>query len=401
MIRTLAVSTVLAFTGIAHGSMHQDEQAAPVILAEAIVHKHNVPGISIAVIDRGEIVFTQVAGNRMKGYDEAPIGIDDRFHIGSCTKAFTSTLAGMFVEEGLLSWDTTIAEAFPDLAGTMHEAYGPITLEQLLAHRAGVMTFTRPGEAQHEMTKDLEGTPMEQRQVFVSRLLAAEPINTPGKTYEYSNAGYAVVAAMIERAAGASWQSLVRSRIFEPLGMTNSGFGLPARSQNDTSQPWGHFAREGDLFIIPPIPQGVVPTCVESAGDIHCSIQDLARFAQMHLKSLRGEDTLLTAATVANLHQVRGDNYALGWFNTAHWGGEATAHNGSAGLFFSWMVIWPEDNMAIVAMSNAGGPGDVACREFIKWMRDLYLQGDTADGEPAQGEEDESDESAPEMMSAR
>jgi CubicO group peptidase (beta-lactamase class C family) len=78
-----------------------------------------------------------VAGTRRAGQD-IPVGLEDRFHLGSDTKAFTSLLAGQFVEEGKLRWDSTLAEIFPELRDKMDAEFAKITLEELLSHSSGL-----------------------------------------------------------------------------------------------------------------------------------------------------------------------------------------------------------------------------------------------------------------------
>jgi CubicO group peptidase (beta-lactamase class C family) len=78
-----------------------------------------------------------VAGTRRAGQD-IPVGIEDRFHIGSDSKAFTSLLAGQFVEEGKLRWDSTLAEVFPELKDKMDAEFAKITLQELLSHSSGL-----------------------------------------------------------------------------------------------------------------------------------------------------------------------------------------------------------------------------------------------------------------------
>lgn len=103
---------------------------------------------------------------------------------------------------------------------------------------------------------------------------------------------------------------------------------------------------------------------LESAGDVHCSIDDLARFVQEHLRGLRGEKTTLSSETVKRLHRPQLNDYAMGWFDYEATGGKATAHNGSAGgLYFAWMHIWPERDLAIVIVTNAGH-GEQPLREL-------------------------------------
>jgi len=81
------------------------------------------------------VIVSGVAGTRRAGQD-IPVGIEDRFHIGSDSKAFTSLLADQFVEEGKLRWDSTPAEVFPELKDKMNVEFAKITLQELLSIRA-------------------------------------------------------------------------------------------------------------------------------------------------------------------------------------------------------------------------------------------------------------------------
>src|SRR3954467_10099541 len=103
-------------------------------------------GMAAAVL-RGERIIAQgAAGVRKRGTAER-ITLDDRFHLGSCTKAMTATLVAMLVEEGKLNWTTTLGELFADMVKPMHPAWEKVTLRQVLAHRAG-LRFEPEGLAQ-------------------------------------------------------------------------------------------------------------------------------------------------------------------------------------------------------------------------------------------------------------
>src|SRR5262245_37043357 len=86
-------------------------------ILEAVRKKYDLPAMAGAVVFREEIV-SGASGVRKYG-DETPVTHDDQFHLGSCTKSMTATLAGMMVEEGKLKWESTLAELLPDLAERM------------------------------------------------------------------------------------------------------------------------------------------------------------------------------------------------------------------------------------------------------------------------------------------
>lgn len=320
---------------------------------ESIRTKYDAPALAAAFVKDGKLVDAETIGYRKAGGTEKVLA-DDKFHIGSITKSMTASLAGMLVEKGKISWTTTIGESFPELQGQIHPQYTSVTLEQLLAHRGGA-----PGDPPPDLWHkawEAEGTPAEQRMEFVKGLLARKPEAKPGTKYIYSNQGYAIAGVMLANASGTSWETMMESMLFDPLGMTSAGFGAPA-TPGTVDQPWGHEAGFFGQKPVPPGPAADNPLAISPAGGVHCSIADLAKYAAFHLAGARGDGTLLKPETFRKLHTVVGDDYALGWtVNKRNWaGGAALSHAGSNTTFFAVVWIAPERNCAIIAATNAGG----------------------------------------------
>ena len=99
--------------------------------------QYKLPALAAAVVKDGVIVASGAVGTRRIG-TEIPVTLDDRFHLGSETKAMTALLAGMLVDEGKLRWDSTVAELFPELVGAMDDRLKTVTLTQLLSHTSGL-----------------------------------------------------------------------------------------------------------------------------------------------------------------------------------------------------------------------------------------------------------------------
>ena len=246
-----------------------------------------------------------------------------------------------------------------------------VTLEQLLAHRGGA-----PGDAPKDLWSKAwyaSGTPAEQRLDFVKGILARSPEAKPGTKHIYSNQGYAIAGVMLEKAAGKPWEELMRTMLFEPLGMNSAGFGAPA-TPGKVDQPWGH--RKG-LFTgiesVPPGPQADNPPAIGPAGTVHCSLADLAKYAAFHLAGEQGASELLNADSFKKLHTSTGDDYALGWVVLKRkWAGDrALMHNGSNTMFY--VVVWlaPDRNCAVIVATNVGADAafegcDEAARKLIK-----------------------------------
>ncbi len=360
LLLVLAVSTIAV---IAHAAKGGEAKATPraqysdptTRMLETIRVKHKLPALAAAVVVDGRIVMTNAVGFRRIGGEES-VTVDDKFHLGSVTKSMTATVAAMLVEQGRISWTSTIGEAFSEFRTEIHPAYLGVTLEQLLSHRGGA-----PGDAPGDLWGKAwaaKGTPAEQRLAFVKGILARKPEAEPGTKYIYSNQGYAIAGVMLEKATGKSWEDLLRSKLFEPLGMTTAGFGAPA-SLGKVDQPWGHTkAPLAGVEAVPPGPRADNPLAISPAGAVHCSVGDLAKYAVFHMAGERGESQLLTEASFRKLHTAVADNnnYALGWAveNRPWANGRALVHSGSNTMFY--VVVWlaPEKNCAVIVASNIG-----------------------------------------------
>jgi len=309
---------------------------------------NGLPAIAAAIIRSDSIEEVATVGVRRLGTSDS-VTLSDRFHIGSDTKAMVATVAGMLVEEGALDWFDRPVEIFADLADTIHPDLHSITLRDLLTHRAGLQPFNTGAE--WNSVPAFPGTPVEQRRAFVAWFLSQPPWGTIGE-YAYSNAGYSIAAAMLEEITGQSWDALLQERIFTPLGMTTAGFGWPAL--HDPNQPWGHWVVGGSLQPHPPDDEYQLGEFVKPAGDVHVSIEDFARFVQMHLRGYRGRDGLLESATIRYLHEPVG-TYALGWGVYPLNSHMVSSHNGSAGTFYAIMAFSHSRDFGVVIATNAGG----------------------------------------------
>ncbi|HVP09926.1 MAG TPA: serine hydrolase domain-containing protein, partial [Phycisphaerae bacterium] len=261
--------------------------------------KHNVPALAAAVIRNDDIVALGAVGFRRLKSPET-VTTADRFHLGSDTKAMTATMLAMLVERGSLRWDTTLAEAFPDLRQAMHPDYRPVTLEQLLQHRGGCPEdLNRDGLWKRLWER--EGSPREQRELLVKTVLSWPPAAPPGTKFLYSNAGYAIAGVMAERVTGEAWEDLMRRMLFEPLGMASAGFGAPG-DPAAIDEPRGHDAGWLRTKPMEPGPQADNPPAIGPAGTVHCSLPDWARFIRLHLHGEQGGTTLLKPETFVRLH---------------------------------------------------------------------------------------------------
>jgi CubicO group peptidase (beta-lactamase class C family) len=199
-----------------------------------------LPALAVGVANRAGVLTVAQSGvrDRERGGQVRP---GDRYHLGSISKSMTATMVARLVDAGTLRWDSTPAEVWPELASGMDPAFRTITLEMILRHRAGLPAM----ESDREVARapKFAGDARRQRAGFARWLTSARPPHPVGR-FLYSNAGYGLAAAMAERAAGASWDELMRREIFSPLQMTSCGFGWPARGE-----PRGHRYRDSAFAV--------------------------------------------------------------------------------------------------------------------------------------------------------
>jgi D-alanyl-D-alanine carboxypeptidase len=305
-------------------------------------------GIGVALISAESIQFG-VAGVRKVG-TAAVITTNDYFHLGSNSKALTATLAGALIEtnsSSSLRWETTLGDTFPELATTMRNEYRTVTLAQLLAHRGGIQPLTEPADL--AKLPVLSSNPATARQELTLWLLG-QPVARSSSNSTYSNGGYVIAAALMERNTGRPFDELLMQYVFQPLKITPK-VGWPAAGL--AAQPWGHEA-SGVSWVAndPDAIQNQFPAVFAPAGNISLSLKDYALFIQSQLRGLRGVTGLIKPQTTQYLHTSNGD-YALGWVVRDLDGVKTSAHDGTVGTFYALATLQPSKDKAVVVLTNA------------------------------------------------
>lgn len=354
MTRVLLLVTVLVTgSASAHGQSLE-------VTADSIRMAYDIPEIGYIVVSSDSVLVEKTLGFKRAG-TMIPAEPNDRFHLGSCTKAITGFIAGLMVKRNQIGWDTKFFDLCPELRVKSNPAYSDITLVDLLSHRAWLQPLMEDEEFPDMGT--FAGDISKQRYQFVAWVLTLKPVETE-KGHSYSNAGYSAAAVMLERASGKTWEELVLELGHE-LGLD---FGLSWPNVADSSQPWGHISTNGALIPTPPTDTYNLHW-VEPAGDINMSITDYATFLQMQLRGLQGRGPLLNQKEFEFLHSGMPDHYSIGWA----WGDNAkghlvSAHSGSADTFECYARIIKEVDRAYAVFANC------ATEECDSGVRKLLIQ---------------------------
>ncbi|MBN2370632.1 MAG: beta-lactamase family protein, partial [Vicinamibacteria bacterium] len=351
VMSALALSALGACVG--DSDLEQTTTSDLTLELNVIRSRHGLPAVFGAIVDTQGLQEAAVAGVRRS--DETTLAtIDDKFSVASCGKAMTATVVAILVEQGLLNWDDRVSEIFPELAGSMDRAYADMTVTHLLAHSGGLDDDILVPRLQSELPTRL--SVVEQRLWIVEQALRT-PTGTVG-SYEYSTVGYVVAGAIIEKVTGQPWETVMTRRLFEPLGMTSTGYDPPPADQ--PGWIWWHEWTNGRAVPVPLAPDPVM-TVGRPSGGVHLSMADWARFASAHLRGDRGESSIVSAETFRRLHTAASSGesydlgYALGWHVLSINGRRVLAHGG-AGSLRAAIQLWPDQSRALLVMTNCGDP---------------------------------------------
>lgn len=338
-----------------------------------VLNQRTVPAAGAAYVTRNGLKGIGAAGSRAYG-GPGDVTIDDRWHIGSDTKAMTATLAGILAEKGVISFSTTPWEVFPEFRATMQPALRNVTVSMLMAHRAGLAGgpysnfenasyLARPG-----LTEPLR------RYLYAKLLLHTAPSTPPNTTWTYSNRGFILVAAMLEKRTGKTWEQLMMEELFTPLGITTAGFGPPG-DPTIVTQPRGHV--DGAAGPVPSMADNTLAS--GPAGNVHLSLADWARFIRLHLNGREGTLSL-KPATLTMLHtpypSADAMKYAAGWgIDPVN---QVLSHDGSNNLWYARAVVDLKNGRATLAVVNRadtpanGNTASKACNDIVIWLRKRY-----------------------------
>jgi CubicO group peptidase (beta-lactamase class C family) len=285
----------------------------------------------------------------------------------------TGLLAAMLVEQGKLHWDTTVAEVFPELAGTMAPQVGSIRLDQLLSHTSGIPS---DNDAQDKLVLQSYGQTElnldEMRYWIVERVVAMPLQSAPCERFDYANMGYVLAGAIVERLNRSTWEEVVATRIFDPLGLETAGFG-PQASLGRIDAPLGHRPLpDGTVKAMLAGPNGDNPEMIGPAGTVHLSILDFAAWAGWNAGEGKRGPALVSPETLRKLHTPVIDipprpdakpgtpppgEYGLGWGTVSvPFAPEPLIfHVGSNEMNLAYILLQPSADFGIVMATNIGG----------------------------------------------
>lgn len=339
-------------------------------LLESIRVKERMPALASAIIIDGKIYATAAVGTRKYGTNNW-VTLEDKFLIGSCGKAFTATLAAILIDEGLLQWDTSVREVFPEIK--MHPEWERITIQQLLTNRSGYADDPNSKLLPNDQLLPLwhdNNPPMDMRNSYMKIAINIKPRHPPNEVVVYANSGFLVAGVMLETVSNEHFENLMQEKLFNPLSLNTAGYGSPA-TIDPISQPYGHFANS-------PIKKDF-PDYISPMGNVAISIGDWSKFVLFHLNAYQDiNPILLDSFTLEKLHtppnsatwansgleswiaktiyglDLKIFSYAFGWATKRESEGNYLLfHDGQGSSFSARVEADPKTKSAILVVTNA------------------------------------------------
>jgi len=295
------------------------------------------PGATAIVVKDGEVLFQGARG--MADLElGVPLTPDHVFRLGSITKQFTAAAIMLLEEQGKLAVGDPITKYLTDYPTNGYE----ITIEHLLTHTSGIFSYTSiPGYMMgNEIRADLS------TEELVDVFDDLEMDFSPGEQWSYSNSGYVLLGAIIEKVSGQSYADFIEENIFEPLGMNNSHYG---GSQLIPGRAGGYQSIENGYTNAPFLSM----TQPHAAGSLLSTVGDLARWnAGLFGGELLTVESVARMATEFTLNDGEGTGYGYGLSVREIDGTPVIDHGGGIHGFATYAVWIPEAKIYIALLCN-------------------------------------------------
>lgn len=337
----LSLLLTVAWLLAAHSHVLAQDKAAKIDELMKLYNNHQQFNGSVLVAENGKVIFK-------KGYGMAnmewniPIETDTKFRLGSITKQFTSMLILQLVQEGKIKLEGKLTDYLPDYRKDTGDR---ITIHQLLNHTSGIPSYTGLPNFFQEISRNPYSV-----SDFVKKYTSGDLEFEPGTKWNYNNSGYFLLGAIVERVTGKPYEQVLKERIFDPVGMKNTGYDhydmiLTKRASGYEKRPGG--------FINAPYLDMSLPY---AAGSLYSTVEDLYLWDQALYT-----EKLLSAQLKEVMFKPGLSNYAYGWVvRKAPLGakGEPVAiieHGGGINGFNTTIMRLPESKSLIVLLNNTGG----------------------------------------------
>jgi D-alanyl-D-alanine carboxypeptidase len=329
----------------AQAALKPAEDAAFDVLAKEAVSKGQTAGLVVAVGEVGKppVVHGYGFGNLEW---QAETTSDTVFRVGSITKQFASACILLLAEQNKLTLDDKLSKYFPD-----YPRGDEVTIRQLLSHTSGVHDY--PGRTERAIVRTGISVPD-----MVKHLGGLGYDFTPGADFAYSNTGYFLIGAIIEKVSGQTFREFAKERLFQPLGLSQTAVDLnedvvPHRAtgyERDRNKPGTYVNAVYSHMSVP-----------GAAGALRSTAADLIKWTEaLHGGRVLSAGSYKEMTTAIRVHEKKDVNYGLGLWLKPEQGHPLISHNGGIDGFESSLIYLPERKMTLVILSNTqNGTGEL------------------------------------------
>ena len=325
------------------------------------------PSVSIGIIKDGRVVLCEGFGNR-NVEQKLPATGKSLYQTGSCSKAFTSALVAILVDQGKLSWDDPIINYLPNVRFFEDYTTSNLTMRDILSHRSGL--------PRHEYA--WYGTDFTKEELIFN-LRYLEP-NKPIRTkFQYNNYGYILAGYIVEKITGKSWEECVEEYILKPLGMSRTNMFIDAiKADPDHAEPYDRPDASGEnmkgMTKIPFFQMNEEDYTLRKgspagpAAAVNSCAEEMLKWVSLHLN--HGEydgKRIISEKSMNELHkpnmllpyifdmpqeEMKHPSYGMGWFVESYRGYTLVEHGGNLDGFSAHTGFIPELNLGVVAYTN-------------------------------------------------
>ena len=333
----------------------------------SIMKDAKVPGLAMAIVKDGEVIFAEGFGYRDKE-KELPVTRKTLFAIGSCTKAFTTAAIGILSDEGSVEWNKPVRTYLPSFQLKDDYITENMTVRDLVTHRSGL--------PRHDAL--WYGAAFTRKEMF-DRLRYLEFSAGFRERFQYNNLMFMTAGYLVGQVTNGTWEQFVKNRLFKPLGMTNSNFSVEdSKKADDFAEPYRIDDDKVEKISFRNIDE------VGPAGSINSCIDDMVKWVQFHIdRGKVGEDQIISASEIQNMHtphmhisfRMRSSeqshaSYGLGWRILMYRGHKLVRHGGGIDGFRTSTSFMPFDSIGVFVVNNAASP---ISSQAARYAYDLLL----------------------------
>lgn len=335
----LTLFSALVLFAFQSAALAQD-QAKKIEDLLSLAHKYRQFNGTALVAQNGKVIYKGAFGLANMEWN-IPNTPETKFRLGSITKQFTAVLTMQLVEEGKLKLDGKLSDYLPDYRKDIGDK---VTVHHLLTHTSGIPSYTgQPGFFENVSRNPYKVVD------FVKQYASGNLEFEPGSKFAYNNSGYFLLGAIIERVTGKSYEAVLKEKIFDPVGMKNTGY--------DNHDPLiekraSGYAKTLDGYRNAPYLDMSIPY---AAGSMYSTVDDLYLWDQALYT-----DKVLSAKSKELMYKPFLDNYAYGWVITnASYKQDgqpvqSIRHGGGINGFTTMIVRLVNQKNLIVVLDNTG-----------------------------------------------